>query len=59
MKKMMILLAIVLMLIADLELPGCSEPTETEEPQQAKKVEKASNTKPSRDLESLLEEHLE
>ena len=59
MRKVMILLVLALMLIADLELPGCSEPTETEESQQAKKSEKTSETRPARDWESLPEEDLD
>ena len=56
MKRIMTVLVLVLTLVASLELSGCRKPSGAEKPQPAKKVKKTTATRPSTDLESLLEQ---
>ena len=58
MKRVMIVLVLVLTLVAGLELSGCRKPSGTKKVKKttAKKVEKTTETRPTADLESLLEQ---
>lgn len=56
MKRVMIVLVLVLISVANLELSGCKNPSRAKKPQTTKKVKETTATKPATNLDSLLDQ---